>query len=341
MVVAVSGGMVTLREKKGADQDYELRAGNADGLDWAAGSGELGPVTSTSGGSVVRSLKVTSGAAPVAGDPAGLRRDVYDDPKQAYDVAFDEVDVTCAGGHCPAWSVPGQRTDTWAVMVHGKGASRTEALRALGPVIDAKLSALVISYRNDEGVPADESDEYGYGVTEWRDLDGAVSYALEHGAQRVLLYGASMGGGIVASFLQHSANAGKVSGVVLDAPMLDLARTITYGASLRTLPLIGTSIPGSLITTARRLTSARYGVDWDHADYLDGPRWLQVPALVLHGTADRTVPIATSEAFAASYPDLVRFVRFDGATHVGSWNRDVARYRSELTAFLTRVAPAP
>jgi fermentation-respiration switch protein FrsA (DUF1100 family) len=59
---------------------------------------------------------------------------------------------------------------------------------------------------------------------------------------------------------------------------------------------------------------------------------------LFHGTDDRTVPVAVSDAFARRLPSLVRYVRVKGAGHVESWNVDRGRYESELLAFLRRVA---
>jgi pimeloyl-ACP methyl ester carboxylesterase len=205
-------------------------------------------------------------------------------------------------------------------------------------VIKAGMPALVITYRNDEGAPRDSSGYYRYGATEWQDLDNAVVYALEHGARRVVLFGFSMGGGIVASFLEHRPErATHVAGIVLDAPILNFRRTVGFGAAQRELPVIGGSIPAPLIWTAETIASLRYGIDWERIDYLDG-QWLSVPALVLHGTADKTVPIATSDAFAAAFPQLVREIRVPGAGHVEAWNTDPGRYTTEVSAFLRRVA---
>jgi len=121
---------------------------------------------------------------------------------------------------------------------HGprQGATRQETLRLLSVVHDAGFAALVITYRNDEGQPADPSGQYRYGATEWRDLEGAVQYALGQGATAVIPVGISMGGGIVASFLQHSPLASRAVGVVLDAPMLNLGSAVDYGATQRGCP---------------------------------------------------------------------------------------------------------
>jgi fermentation-respiration switch protein FrsA (DUF1100 family) len=61
--------------------------------------------------------------------------------------------------------------------------------------------------------------------------------------------------------------------------------------------------------------------------------------LLFHGDDDTIVPIASSEAFAARRPDLVRYEKVPGATHVRAWNVDRARYEAAVREFLGTVAP--
>lgn len=69
--------------------------------------------------------------------------------------------------------------DTWAILVHGRGAARDEALRSLAVVADLGLPALVISYRNDGIGPATDDGVGHFGAEEWHDLDAATTYALD------------------------------------------------------------------------------------------------------------------------------------------------------------------
>jgi pimeloyl-ACP methyl ester carboxylesterase len=121
--------------------------------------------------------------------------------------------------------------------------------------------------------------------------------------------------------------------VVLDAPMLDFRRTVEFGASHRRLPLVGLPLPPALTAVATTIAGWRYDIAWSRIDYLDG-RWLRVPALIFHGTADRTVPIATSDEFARHHRGLVHEVRVRGAQHVESWNVEPRGYTSALTSYL-------
>jgi uncharacterized protein len=177
-----------------------------------------------------------------------------------------------------------------------------------------------------------------YGLAEWQDLAAAVQYALGHGAHRVLLVGYSMGGAVVASFLQRSPLVARVAGVVLDAPMLDFSRAVDLGASRQTLPLVGLPLPQSLTDVAKWIASWRYGVDWRSLDYLQGAAKLQAPILLFHGTADTRVPVATSDELARLAHD-VTYVRLSGADHLDSWNLEPARYDQAVQAFVERVLP--
>ncbi len=87
--------------------------------------------------------------------------------------------------------------------------------------------------------------------------------------------------------------------------------------------------------------TVRFGVDWDATGHLDEVEHLDVPVLILHGTADQDVPIATSRELAGARPDLVTLVEVEGATHLASWNVDPTGYEDTMIGFLDRVSGSP
>ena len=285
---------------------------------------------------------VTSSSVEGAAD---LYREVWETPKDI-GLSYRDVVVDAPDGSLPAWEVPalahggGSAGDTWAVMVHGKGGTRAEPLRSLITVTQYGMNALLVTYRNDTGAFTSDGEQYAYGVTEWRDLEASVQYALDQGASDVVLFGYSMGGAITAAFLENSPLAAKVTAVVLDSPMIDVKQTVYHGADQRSLPVVGLPIPDPLTWTALQISRLRFGTDWYDADYLDDTSWVTRPTLVFQGTDDDTVPITTSEQLAAAEPELVTLVVTDGADHVASWNVDPARYDAALLDFLTASVPA-
>jgi alpha-beta hydrolase superfamily lysophospholipase len=335
-IVGVAPGLVRLRA---IGSQPALFKPMLYGIAWRGGTGHLGASAAVSGGVVTRPLTVVSGSAPRAGQLAGLDASYFlGDPGQALGIPMRTVVVRGPLGPLPAWYFPG-RGSTFVIGVHGRNSTRTSLLRIVGIVHQLGFPALAVTYRNDLGVARDPSGYLRYGQTEWPDLQAAVRWALAHGARHIVLAGLSMGGGIVAAFLEHSSLAPKVVRVVFDAPMLDLQAVVNYGATQRRLPVIGGSIPPPLVWSAEQLASLRFGVNWSATDYLANVSWLKVPALVFHGTDDTTVPISTSIRLKQLKPSLVTLARFPGAGHVESWNIDRARYTSLLTSFLSPVAP--
>lgn len=242
---------------------------------------------------------------------------------------FARPEVTAPDEERTRWRVAGPR-DTWAVLVHGRGHSRSEAFRLLPTLRELGLPALVVSYRNDPDAPASPDGHYGLGSTEWQEVEAATDYALARGAEQVVLVGFSMGGTIVASYLHESDRADRVAGVVLDAPVLDWDTTLRAAAAER-------RIPGWLTPVARAVTTLRTGIRWNRVDQVARAEELATPILLFHGTADAAVPVETSDAFAAARPDLVTYVRVEGAGHVHSWNHDPEAYESRLREFLLDV----
>lgn len=314
------------------------------GLVWDGGHGEVHGAPLASSGSdterteVTRSFRVTGGDPPAVGEPVGVDRDVYPpgaDPGEALGRDVQEVEYTSPAGRFGAWYVPG-RGGEWVIFTHGAlGSDRSEALRAMRTTTRLGLPSLAIEYRNDDDVPSDDTGRYQYGRTEWRDLEGAVKYALQHGATGVTLVGYSMGGAITAAFLERSPLASEVARVVLDSPMLDLQETVEHAAAQLELPLVGAPSK-SLVWVAEQVAAARYDLDWEAVDYLDDPSWVVVPTLVFHGTDDVRVPPASAARLSDSMPELVSLVKVDGAGHVESWNADPRGYDRQLAAFLSR-----
>lgn len=334
-VTAVDGDRVTLA--RGVDAASNFEAAASYGMAWDGGAGHVGPAAVNGDGTVTRTLEVVTGVAPKPGAGAAVERAYFvADPSKELGLTLREVTV----GGMPAWWIAADAaragadtvTGTAAVFVHGQNGTRLDGLRFAQAAHRAGLPVLVISYRNDAGAPADPSGRLQYGATEWRDLDAAVAWVQARGATRVVLAGQSMGGAVVAAFLEQSARRAAVSRVVLDCPMLSLDEVVAWGAR-EALPG-GLAVPGTLLWSAERIASLRYGIDWGAVDYLDDTRWLGVPALVTQGSADPTVPPSIPSRLRDARPDLVTLVEFPGALHAESWNADRSRWDDAVVTFL-------
>jgi uncharacterized protein len=304
---------------------------------WKGGSGRVGRVLGRDpAGTRWRRAFEAFGERPVPGDRVNLRLEVYPgDPMTAFGIPFQTVSIATELGAAPAWFVPASRA-TWVVFVHGKGAPLRQSLRTLPLFHSLGFPILAIRYRNDEGAPPSPDGRYHYGLTEWRDLEAAVRFALGHGAADVVLVGESMGGGIVAAFLERSPFASRADAAILDAPMLDFGETIDWGVAQATLP--GTRIPMPALAgrVGKSFAAQRYGIDWAALDLRRSVPTIRAPLLILHGDADAVVPYATSQALARSFPGRVTLVSFHGANHAEAWNVDSLAFNRAIRGFLER-----
>jgi pimeloyl-ACP methyl ester carboxylesterase len=311
------------------------------GLRWEGGYAQVLDLGPHDPGPVIASFTLVTGEIPGIGAPAELDARYYpQDPLESDHLGLREISVPGPLGDYPAWVgtpafAPGQEvSNTWAIVVHGNSLSAADGLRMVPILTLAGYPTLVATYRNDPGAPDDPSGKLRYGLTEWEDLEAMVRYALDQGSDGVVLDGYSMGGAVIMAFLQRSDLADQVHAVILDAPMLDFSETVDDNASREEIAP-GVPLPSSLTEVAKWIAAKRFDVDWDALNYLaDTHAYADMPFLVFHGTADTTVPIATSREFAALLPDQVQLIEVDGAEHIESWNPDPDAYDSAVRAFL-------
>lgn len=322
------------------DPPDDLVSGEVLGVLWDGGYGRVSAIVSRTDTEIARSFTSITGTSPRVGDLVALDGFAYpEDPAEAgLDLA--SVEYRSDFGDFEAWFAPGEGA-TWAIFVHGRGATPREGLRVLPALLERQIPTMLIEYRNDPGAPSTDDHLARFGATEWADLEGAVAYALERGADDVVLIGYSMGGAISMSFLDRSDLAPRVRAVVLDAPALKLGAMVDARAAETELPLLPFTVPMPITATAKMLTAFRFDIDWDEIDYLDTAGEIAVPVLVLHGTEDETVPVELSRRLAVTRPDLVTLEEFDGAGHVRSWNVDPERYLELVGTFLDAALASP
>jgi alpha-beta hydrolase superfamily lysophospholipase len=305
------------------------------GIRWSGGYAQVGEVVAAADGRISRSFTPgIDGTPPICQGPLDdcepIELDGYAYPNDPGDVGLDfsEVEYHSPLGVLAAWLVPSTPTGLWAIHCHGWTAERRELIRMLPTFHEQGLTSLVIDYRGDPGAPTDPSGHYRFGVTEWQDLEGAVRYALDGGAEAVVLTGCSTGGALVLGFLERSDLADRVSGVVLDAPNIVLADTFRHALD----EVRGTQLVKEM---GMWITDLRWHIDWETTNYVQrANQFLHVPTLVFHGTSDLTVPISSSRQLQAAVPDLVELIETPAAGHVLSWNADPERYERYLAGFL-------
>jgi pimeloyl-ACP methyl ester carboxylesterase len=322
-VEAVGSGRIVLERSEDTERP------GVYGLEWPGGHAIAGKILAVGPDSVTRRLRDVHGYLVPEMD-VGVEADVYvGDPRQALGLPFAAVEYPDELGPMTAWLVPG-RTDTWAIVVHGINGSPQEGLRLAPTLHRAGLPTLLITYREDLGAPPSPDGFHHMGLTEWRDLAAAARYALAHGARHLILAGYSMGGAIVAQFMQRSPLATRVSGLVLDAPALNWKAILEFNATRMGFPSFA-ALP------VEWAIGARIDADWNSLDALRHPDDFHLPILLFHGADDKVVPISTSEDFADELPRWVTYYRVPKAGHTEAWNVAPALYERRLATFLSHL----
>lgn len=261
-------------------------------------------------------------------------------PTSALGLRHVDVEVRSDAGVLPTWYVPPpkdvKKRDVWAVLVHGRGATREECLRAVPLLNRLGVPVLVPSYRNDPDGPTTYGGRLSLGDTEWQDVEAAVLHALEHGASKVVLFGWSMGGAIVLQHVSRSWTADRVKALVLDSPVIDWKDVLEHHAQINRLPLpIGRLGLMMLADRAwRRVVGTDAPLDLRRLDWVSRAAELRLPVLLVHSDDDEYVPSGPSRRLAEARPDLVTFVGFPHARHCREWNTDPDRWEREVARFL-------
>jgi len=293
----------------------------------------VGPATRGEDGAQTRPVLDVIGSAPNVGDRYGLTRDVWLDPEQAGLDAQDVVITTPDGRQFPAWLISAEDSTNWAILTHGKGASRSEMLRMARALHAVDYNVLIITYTGDVGAPTYDDGMVHFGRTEWQELQAAVEYADGAGAQRIILGGASHGGAVTLGFLARGELARKIDGLILDSPASSLEEVIDEAAEFRSLPVVNQPIPESLEDAAKLAVAFRYGVDFSAVDYTDMDGLVEVPLLTFQGVEDQTVPKAVNDRFMREAGAGGRYEVVDGADHLLAWNVDPKAYDKAIKTF--------
>ncbi|PSJ39757.1 alpha/beta hydrolase [Sphingomonas deserti] len=165
------------------------------------------------------------------------------------------------------------------VFFHGNAGNRFTGADLAAPLRRDDVDLIVASYRGYGGNPGEPSEEGLY-----RDAAAFIREAQASRPRKTYLFDFSLGGAVAL----HSANRFTTEAVV------------TLGAF------------SNLKSVAPRLVRAFIPYEFDN---LTNAKSLKVPWLLLHGTADETVPIAEAEKLAAAAGTRATFVRLPGAPH--------------------------
>jgi hypothetical protein len=298
----------------------------------------VGPATGTTAeGARTRPVIDVVGDMPAEGDVYRFTKEIWLTPEQA-GLTSEEVTIATPSGSFPASTVRVPGSDRWAVLTHGRSGDRHDMLRMAHPLHAAGYNLLLTTYAGDNVARPAEDGIWHFGATEWDEIEAAVQYALDQGAQTLVMGAVSLGGAVTDGFLARSTLADQVDGVILDAPVSSVRDVIDESAESRTIPGVGWSIPEPVEDVGMLIAGLRFGIDFDAVDYTDMAGLFDMPLLTFQTSEDQTVPKAVNDRFMTEASGRGgTYVVTPGVGHVLSWNADPPAYEKAITQFVAQL----
>jgi pimeloyl-ACP methyl ester carboxylesterase len=250
----------------------------------------------------------------------------------ALNLAFDDVSFPARGGdvRIAGWFIP-QQSSRAIVLVHGKDSSRADEFQGhfvdLAAALHARGFAVLMIDMRGHGRSGDA--HFSFGLDERRDVEGAVDWLKTQGFRpgSIGVLGVSMG-------------AASSIGAVADDP--DIGALVEDSSYAAIYPIIqeqwrgASGLPEFFLPSTLLIGQLLFGHDIIAANPVDevgriAPR----PLLIVHGTADRLIPIAHAEQLKAAAPAAELWV-VAGAGHAGSYRADPQAYVAKVVGFFEK-----
>jgi pimeloyl-ACP methyl ester carboxylesterase len=206
------------------------------------------------------------------------------------------------------------------VVLHGWGANAEIMLPVAQPLYDVGMNVLLIDARN-------------HGQSPWDGYSAMPKFAEDAGAAVDWLYANT--GTTKVALLGHSVGA---AAVLLEASRRDDIAAVISIASfahpewLMQRWLQGLRMPSGLIKLVLRYIEVLIGFKFDDISPIQTIKGVTGPVLLVHGDADKAVPVSDFEAIKASMVGKDQSLLIEGAHH-GSIDK-IEEHGHEMVSFL-------
>ncbi|MBL4910573.1 MAG: alpha/beta fold hydrolase [Alteromonadaceae bacterium] len=243
-------------------------------------------------------------------------------------IKFENVTFTSSDGlTLPGWYMPSPGSNKAILLVHGRGADRTEGMRYAKPLIAAGYNVLAFDMRHPRQNPNIIST---MGFYEQKDVTAALNFLdKEKNIKDIGLMGFSMGAatGIIVMAKDQRVKVGVFSGGYANA-MDVLAEQAKKLYGLPRYPLM---------PIVEKFFEWRGNLDADKInpeDYIGkiSPR----PVYIMHGTADQTVDFSHGQRLYKAAKEPKQFWQAQGGRHTRLWQLDKKKAESSVVAFFDR-----
>jgi len=227
------------------------------------------------------------------------------------------------------WFIPNRGAERVMILVHGRDASKQNAISGKFPRLAAELhgAGLAVLMIDLRGHGESEGKRYTFGVHERRDVLGAVDFLLEQGFMpgKIGVLGISLGGAaVIGAAVEEEA----IGVVVVDSIFADIKMLVQPKWKVESgLPLF--FLPGVFL-----MWQLLFGFDLRKVKPVEElaqipPR----PMLVLHSQVDEKVDVAHAHVIKKAVPE-VELVIFEDCNHAELYRDSPEDYLAVVIPFL-------
>ncbi len=237
-------------------------------------------------------------------------------------VFFKATDGTALEG----WKIVADYAQPWIIGCHGLGSNRSDLLDITVILHKAGFNVFLFDFRGHGG---SHGRFTSFGLTEQRDLEGALSFLgsqAEVSPQPYGIYGISLGASVA---LMTAARDERLHAIVIDSPYSDLQTTLARHQKLMYPALPKQPFSGFIALTYR----LRFGV-WPAAvsPAQSAGKLGNRPVLLIAGAEDVRTPAEDMEKIRNAHP-ATEYWRIAGVGHLEGFAFDPAKYAQRLVAF--------
>ena len=255
----------------------------------------------------------------------------YDQNPSIFGLDFDKVNFQSRNGHLnlAAWYIPNERAKGAVILVHGRNASKQNAISGKFPALAAEIHKLGLSILMLDLRGHGESDGkyYTWGWFEKQDVLGAFDYLLGRSYQpgKIALLGISLGG---AAVIGAAAEETAVGALVIESTFADLMDLVEPNWTKESgLPMF--FLPGVYL-----VWKIFFGFDLNKVKPVNEIKAVASrPVLILHSKDDEVIPVSHAHKLAEAEPHA-QLVLFDNCDHAEIFRDEPEKYLQALIPFL-------
>ena len=227
------------------------------------------------------------------------------------------------------WYLPNGNPERCVLLVHGRNASKQNAISGKLPELAAKLTqvgyaVLMIDMR---GHGESQGKRYTWGEYERRDVLGGVDFLLDKGFQpgKIAVLGISLGG---AASVGAAANEEAIGALILDSTFADLIQLVEPNW------VNESRLPMFFLGGAYIMWQLFYGFDLKEVKPVEDIKKVPPrPILIMHSSCDEKIEETHAHQMAEAVP-TAKLVIFDDCDHAELFRDAPEKYLETVIPFL-------